>query len=77
MANKKDFKPVTTGAITFYGIYVIAYAYIALFGFGAERSQRPLVTESLQRKSRRTTHAAAPTVWFRSRSTDCRGSLFL
>ena len=38
MSNKKDFKPVTTIAITFYGVFVIAYAYVALFGFGADRS---------------------------------------
>ena len=44
---------------------------------GIDKDIVPQRNESLQRKSRWTTHAAAPTIWFRSRSTDCRGSLFL
>ena len=38
-----------------------------------DKDIEPQRNESLQK----ITHAAAPTVWFRSRSTDCRGSLFL
>ena len=51
MAEPKKFKAVVTTSIAIYGLFVIVYSYVALFGFGAIRSQLPLVTESLPRKS--------------------------
>ena len=38
MAKKQDFKFVVTTSVTFYGVFAVAYAYLALFGFGADLS---------------------------------------
>ena len=49
--KKEDFTKVMIVAVGCYAVLCIAYAEYALFSFGAEKSQWPLVTESMPRKS--------------------------
>ena len=51
MERKEDYAKVMVTAVSIYGVACIAFSAYALFAFGAEKSQFPLVTESMPRKS--------------------------
>ena len=49
--KKEDYTKVVCVSVGFYCFCCIAYGEYSLFGFGAEKSMLPLVTESMPRKN--------------------------